>query len=141
VPTKEPIRVDPSRKDRLERELTSKNGIINQLIPGPWHWKRVPDTIYKYKTGVGFDGLLLTPGVLFIVEAKIRNNPLKPNELDFLDDLLKKSYPCFLILRWFNDYEWTAELPLKYKDPILTDKGRLPEAICKVIDLLPVRNL
>ena len=85
----------------IERELTSTNGLIADLLPSGCHWERIFDTPDRKRHTCGFDGLLCIDGVCHPCEVKVGNKELSNSERA-AEKRLRESGVKHLVLRWFG---------------------------------------
>ena len=95
----------------LEREITRKNGLLDQELKAiGLGWKRMPDSPRRNRPSVGFDGLITKPSTIIAIctEVKMGNAKLTKRQIICATKCLENN-ERYVILRWFEG-KWTVEL-------------------------------
>jgi len=81
----------------LERDLTSKNGLLAKSLPKGFYWYRIADVGYKTRNKTGFDGLLFFHNTCWPVEVKLNSGKLNENEIKTADEFKDRGIDCLIL--------------------------------------------
>jgi hypothetical protein len=96
----------------VERDITSKTGILNKNLPKYTYWQRMPDLPIKNQHKKPFDGLLWFKNTCWPIEVKMKNSKLTEGEISCAEEYYNNGI-MYVILRCFEDKNmWVIE---KYK--------------------------
>jgi hypothetical protein len=94
----------------LEREITTKHGVIASNLPKLFHWQRLPDLPFKNQHKKPYDGLLWFKNHCWPIEVKMNGSKLTEGELATAKEY-KDNGIDYLILRYYTKFNsWTLEV-------------------------------